>query len=65
MTLAIAIPAPAVAADASPIVIAVTLLVAVTDRNPTAAIELKPEILEIAELLIVETATAASTDVSI
>ena len=61
----VAIPAPAVAVEASPIAVAITLLIAVRDRFPTAAMELVPEILAIAELSISKIARAASLVVSI
>ena len=63
MTLAIAIPAPALAAAALPMVVALTVFFADRVRVPVALIELCPEILAIAELVIVELATAASTAV--
>ena len=61
----VAIPAPALAVEASPLAVATTLLIAVRDKLPPAAMELVPETLAIAELSISKIATAASLAVSI
>ena len=57
-------PAPADAVDASPLVFEVIVFFADIDTEPWALMELCPDTLAIAELLIIEIATAASTEVS-
>ena len=58
--VAIAIPAPAWAAEASPLVVTLMLFLAVMFKFPSTARELTPNILVVAMLSMMDVATAAS-----